>query len=261
MPAALLGLGVLTLKESTRWLTKKGRHDEAWESLKWIRADDSQKTREEMDEIRLGVEMEEQASEGFRLSGKQSCLFTILRWFAKTGKELAQGDNFKRVFTAFAIMLAQQSIGATAFAYYGPQYFKLLVGGGNKDLLLTGIFGAVKVVACGIFVLFLADRVGRRMVLIGGAAFMAACQITTAIVVKLIPPPEQGNITSSGIATVALIYLFVIAYNFSWGPLPWPYISEYGSLNIRSDHLPQPSSIDADHSFTESSQPASESLA
>lgn len=35
IPAALLGFGMLTLKESVRWLTKKGRHDEAWESLKW----------------------------------------------------------------------------------------------------------------------------------------------------------------------------------------------------------------------------------
>jgi len=35
VPAALLGFGMLTLKESVRWLTKKGRHDEAWESLKW----------------------------------------------------------------------------------------------------------------------------------------------------------------------------------------------------------------------------------
>lgn len=135
-------------------------------------------------------------------------------------------DNFKRVFAAFAVMVAQQCTGATAFAYFGPQYFKLLVGDGEKDLLLTAIFGAVKVIACGTFVLFLADRVGRRQVLIGGAAFMAACQITTAAVVKEIPPPHEGDLSSSGIATVALIYLFVIAYNFSWGPLPWPYISE-----------------------------------
>jgi len=141
-------------------------------------------------------------------------------------KELLEPDNFKRVFAAFAIFTAQQATGATAFAYFGPQYFKLLVGGGQKDLLLTAIFGAVKVIACGTFVVFLADRVGRRKVLIGGAAFMAACQISTAAVVKAIPPPEEGNVTSSGIATIALIYLFVIAYNFSWGPLPWPYVSE-----------------------------------
>ena len=101
-----------------------------------------------------------------------------------------------------------------------------MVGGGDRALLLTAIFGAVKVVACGIFVIFVSERVGRRNVLIGGAAFMAACQITTAAVIKAIPAPESGHVTSSGIATVALIYLFVIAYNFSWGPTPWPYVSE-----------------------------------
>lgn len=69
IPAGLLGFGMFTLKESTRWLTKKGRHDEAWESLKWIRADGSQATLEEMEEIRVGVEMEQRATEGFHFKG------------------------------------------------------------------------------------------------------------------------------------------------------------------------------------------------
>ena len=147
--------------------------------------------------------------------------------------ELIERDNFKRIFTSFAVFTAQQATGATAFAYFGPQYFKLLVGGGSKDLLLTAIFGAIKVVACGFFVLFLSDRIGRRNILIAGAAFMAACQITCAAVVKLKPAPGEGKVTSSGIATVALIYLFVIAYNLSWGPLPWPYVSEIFPTRIR----------------------------
>lgn len=70
MPAALLGFGTLTLKESTRWLTSKGRHEEAWESLRWVRADDSQETRDEMEEIRVGVAMEAQATEGFKFKGE-----------------------------------------------------------------------------------------------------------------------------------------------------------------------------------------------
>lgn len=208
LPAAILGLGSLTLKESTRWLTKQGRHEEAWESLKWIRADDSQAVADEMEEIRVGVETEAYETEGFRLT------------------ELLEADNFKRVATAFIIMMAQQATGATAFAYFGPQYFSLMVGPGDKNLLLTAIFGAVKVAACSVFVVFLADRLSRRQVMIGGAALMSVCQITTAAVVKAKPPPEDTHITSSGIATIALIYLFVIIYNFSWGPLPWPYISE-----------------------------------
>ncbi|TPX09061.1 uncharacterized protein E0L32_001677 [Thyridium curvatum] len=216
LPAAMLGLGMLTLKESTRWLTKKGRHDEAWESLKWIRADDSEVAQAEMDEIRQGVETEARETEGFQF------------------KELLQRDNFKRIFTAFAIFVAQQATGATAFAYFGPQYFKLLVGNNpDQNLLLTAIFGAVKVVACGLFVILVSERVGRRVILIGGAFAMACCQIVTAVVVKTKPPPPGGDVTSSGIATIALIYIFVIFYNFSWGPMPWPYVSEIFPTRIR----------------------------
>lgn len=76
---------------------------------------------------------------------------------------------------------------------------------------------------------FFSERISRRNVLVGGAAFMAVCQITTAAVVRALPPPmnaDDAPVSSSGIATISLIYLFVIAYNFSWGPLPWPYVSE-----------------------------------
>lgn len=92
--------------------------------------------------------------------------------------------------------------------------------------MLTAIFGAVKVVACATFVVFVADNLPRKAILTGGALLMAACQISTAALVKNNPPSADGTITSSGIGTVALIYLFVIFYNFSWGPLPWPYVSE-----------------------------------
>lgn len=143
-------------------------------------------------------------------------------------------ENFKRVSIAVMLFLFQQSTGATAFATYGPQYFKLLVGNkGNSDLLLTAIFGAVKVAACLTFVLFVAERVPRKGILVGGALFMCACQLSTAAVLKTHPAPGDATITSAGIATIALIYLFVIAYNFSWGPLPWPYVAEIFPTRIR----------------------------
>lgn len=81
LPAALLGFGMLTLKESTRWLTTKGRHAEAWDSLKWIRADDSEVTSREMDEIRAGVEFEAHAREGFHIRGR-TCTYRV-RWLAE----------------------------------------------------------------------------------------------------------------------------------------------------------------------------------
>lgn len=162
-------------------------------------------------------------------------------------------ENLKRTCTAALIFTAQQATGATAFAYYGPQYFKLLVGNkGDSDLLLTAIFGAIKVAACSIFVLFIAERVPRKLILVIGAFCMAAFQIIAAAVLKTHPAQGDGVVTGAGIATIAMIYLvryhphihvsafrtltytqFVIFYNFSWGPLPWPYVSEIFPTRIR----------------------------
>ncbi|KAJ5492138.1 Major facilitator superfamily domain general substrate transporter [Penicillium expansum] len=189
VPGVLMGAGMLGVKESVRWLLSEGREAEAWESMVWVRGGEGVEVKGEFEDMRRGLEEERDAKHGFRV------------W------EL-------------------QSTGSTALAYFGPQFFELLVGGGDRTLLLTGIFGAIKVVACLVFVVFLSDRFGRRPLLGGGAAFMAVCMIATAAVVKSYPQPGDGTVTSSGIVTVALIYLDIIAYNFSWGPLPWPCVSE-----------------------------------
>lgn len=45
VPAAILGLGLLTQPESCRWLAKKGRMDEAFQSLSWMRASEGRTLR------------------------------------------------------------------------------------------------------------------------------------------------------------------------------------------------------------------------
>ncbi|KAK8232719.1 general substrate transporter [Phyllosticta capitalensis] len=214
--AGLLGIGVLTLKESTRWLANQDRYEEALASLAWIRADDGAKTAQEMAEIRASIQYERQERAGL------------------TVQEFFQWPVLKRMIGGFTVFLAQQATGATAFAYYGPQYFSLLAGGNEtRSLLLTGIFGAVKVFACGLFVWLAADRWGRKANLTVGALGMAACQIVTAVVVKTRPAPSDGSVPPSSKATVALIYLFVMIYNSGWGPLPWPYVNELYSIRHR----------------------------
>lgn len=208
VPAFIMGAGMLTLKESVRWLLLRHDEDKAWESLVWVRASDSEEVEQEFTEMKQGVEDERRARAGLR------------------PQELLEWPNMHRLLLGFGIFLAQQSTGSTALAYFGPQFFALLVGKGNDNLLLTGIFGAIKVVACFVFVTLVSERFGRRPLLLGGALFMSACMITTAAVVKDCPPPGNKTVTSAGIATVALIYLDIIAYNLSWGPLPWPCASE-----------------------------------
>jgi sugar porter (SP) family MFS transporter len=214
VPGALMGLGMFTLNESVRWLLAHGKTAQAWESLVWIRAGDGAAVLEEFEEMQRGLEEERHATAGFH------------------PRELLEGPNLHRLLVGGGLFLAQQSTGSTALAYFGPQFFSLIVGPGDKNLLLTGIFGAVKVVACLIFVLSMSDRFGRRPVLAGGAGFMAVCMLVTAAVVKNYPP-QDGVVSSAGMATVALIYLDIIAYNLSWGPLPWPCASEIFPTRIR----------------------------
>lgn len=47
VPGAILGLGMLLCKESTRWLAKAGRKEEALQSLVWVRGGDTPEVQEE----------------------------------------------------------------------------------------------------------------------------------------------------------------------------------------------------------------------
>ena len=90
IPAATLGLGLLTQKESVRWLAKKGRYEEAWTSLTWIRADDGPEVKAEFNEIKTGLAEELRATEGFKK------------------RELLEPANRYRLALAFGIFLGQQ---------------------------------------------------------------------------------------------------------------------------------------------------------
>ncbi|RYO80120.1 hypothetical protein DL766_001562 [Monosporascus sp. MC13-8B] len=65
VPGGILGLGMLLTRESTRWLAKTGRTDQALQSLIWVRGgEDTTEVREEFVEILAGIREEEQATEG-----------------------------------------------------------------------------------------------------------------------------------------------------------------------------------------------------
>lgn len=200
VPGGLLGLGMLLIRESPRWLAKKGRENTAYQSLRWIRGGiDTPELDTEFQEILAGVQLEIEASQGFA-------------W-----KELLSPSNRYRMFVAITIQLAQQLTGNTSLAYYAPQFFALL-GTGDKSILITGFFGVVKIAGVVVFIIFFVDALGRRKPLLGGALAMSILMLIVAIIIVEDPPSSNEGISSAGAAGIAMIYLEAFAFNFSWGP-------------------------------------------
>ncbi|KAJ5457729.1 Major facilitator superfamily domaingeneral substrate transporter [Penicillium sp. IBT 31633x] len=220
VPGGLMMIGMFFLTESPRWLAKENRLEEAIESLAYMRSEptDSPTVLAEMAEIKAAVEHEVEATQG-------------LTW-----KEPFLPGNRVRFLNCFLIMFWQQWTGTNSIGYYAPQLFQTVgVAGGNTSLFTTGIYGIVKVVATGIFLIIGIDKVGRRWSLIIGALWMCAMMMVLGGVLVSYPPnPDGGGISSASLAMIVMIYLYVIGYSASWGPIPWVYISEIFPTRLRA---------------------------
>lgn len=212
IPGGLMLIGLFFLKESPRWLMKQGRQEEALHSLAYIRnePESSEEVQKEIAEISAAIQEETAATEGV------------------TWKECLTKSNRYRFFLAFVIMFWQQFSGTNSIGYYAPQIFGSIgLSSTNTSLFATGVYGTVKVVATAIFLLIGIDRWGRKKSLIGGAFWMASMMFIIGAVLATNPPDKNAtSVSPASTAMVAMIYLYVIGYSFSWGPTPWVYLGE-----------------------------------
>ncbi|KAJ5975457.1 hypothetical protein N7481_009164 [Penicillium waksmanii] len=220
IPGGLMLIGLFFLKESPRWLMKQGRQEEALKSLAYIRneSEASEEVQREIAEIRAAIDEETLATEGV------------------TWKECLQPSNRYRFMIAFVMMFWQQFSGTNSIGYYAPQIFNSIgISATNTSLFATGIYGTVKVIATAIFLLVGIDRWGRKYSMMGGAAWMAVMMFIIGAVLATHPPAAGAtSVSSPSIAMVAMIYLYVIGYSFSWGPTPWVYLGEIFPTRLRS---------------------------
>ncbi|MCJ1307850.1 hypothetical protein MMC25_001498 [Agyrium rufum] len=217
IPGGLIGLGMLLIPESARWLVKRGSNEKALKSLIWVRGgNNTAEVRAEFAEIIQGIEEEVRATEGV------------------TWRELWLPSNRLRIAIAITLQLCQQLTGNTSLAYYAPQIFSE-IGAGTSNLLITGFFGIVKLISVSTFVIFIANRIGRKTAFMGGAFAMGTCMLIIACIVATHPPPKvaTGHINSAGAAGIAFVYLEAMSYNLSWGPVAWLYIGEIFPSRIR----------------------------
>ena len=139
----------------------------------------------------------------------------------------------------------QQWSGQNSINYYAPDIFKSIgITGASTSLLASGIYGIVKIVATAIFIFFGIERFGRRWSLCIGLALMSMFLWIIGAIFNTSPPNTTpgAEISKASIAMAACIYLFVIPYCFSVGPVPWVYCAEIFNNRTRSYGLSTASS-------------------
>ncbi|KAI0038741.1 general substrate transporter [Auriscalpium vulgare] len=214
VPAGIMAFGLLTVKESPRWLASKGRMEDALHNLAYLRKEhpDSDEVRAELTEIEAAIREEREARANL---GLREAFF---------GK-----GNFIRFVIAFVVFFLQQWGGQNSVNYYTPQIFTSIgYTGATNSLLASGVYGIVKVIATSIFIFFFVDSLGRRLSFFISALGMGTMFFIVGALLKTHPPNTAPGATpaASSKAMAAMIYIYVCFYSMGWGPLPWVYVSD-----------------------------------
>ncbi len=203
VPGLILGLGMLYLPESPRWLAKHGQTEKALKILSRIRG--TSNVAAEFQEIQGTL------SQGGERGHWSDLLSPAVRPALVVGVGLA-------VF--------QQITGINTVIYYAPTILQSAgISSASGAILATAGIGVVNVVMT-LVSMWLIDRMGRRPLLLTGSAGIV---ITLGILGFAFLRP------GGGLARVAVVTLmaYVASFAISLGPIFWLLISEIYPLKIR----------------------------
>lgn len=201
-PALILFIGVLTLPESPRWLSMKGKNDLAMKVLTLLRSS-SEDARKELDAIRENVQHKQRGWQLFR-----------------------SNSHFRRsTYLGVLLQFMQQFTGMTVIMYYAPKIFAIAGFATTKEQMWgTVIAGLVNVLATFIAI-GLVDRWGRKPILKLGFTVMGICMGLMGYMFFV-------GITSAAqqYTAVLLLLIFITGFAMSAGPLIWVLCSEIQPL-------------------------------
>ncbi|KAJ1642815.1 hypothetical protein J3B02_000517 [Coemansia erecta] len=226
VPATVLFVAMFFMPYSPRWLVDHDKIEEAHKVLARLRANgdfNSLEVMEELEDIKDAVRVERETA-------------------VRSYKELFRFPIRRRVILGVVIQALQQLTGINVVMYYASTIFRQ--SGLSKDgssLLAQGINGVVNMLATIPAILWI-DRWGRRKTVIFGSlgcglTYFIKAVATAATQNKTID--KDGNINlnlskASSYVSIVMMYLFVISFAMSWGPIGWIYPSEIFPMHIRS---------------------------
>ncbi|EFQ36563.1 hypothetical protein CGRA01v4_13463 [Colletotrichum graminicola] len=217
--------------ESPRFLVKQGKIEQATDAMAHLRnlpADHEYITRE-MYGIQAALHEELEATKGSSWYGKLKELFLV-------------PSNLYRLYLASMVQVFAQWSGAGSITLYAPDLFKILgVSGSATPLLVTAVFGIVKLFSALACALFLVDVIGRKRSLIIGICLQAVSMIYVAAFLTRVPLlgvddsfklPESLVRASEG--AIAMIYISGIGFALGWNTMSYILTAEIFPLRVRA---------------------------
>ncbi|OMH85464.1 High-affinity glucose transporter [Zancudomyces culisetae] len=220
-------LQMFRMPYSPRWLLSKGKYEKAVRSLMFLRSTkdrNSEKILYEVSEIKREILRERELG-----ISSYSKLFVF--------------PNRRKMVLGVLIQAFQQLSGVNAMIYYAPRIFKTTnIMSDNDVFIAQGLFGVVSFLFTIPAVVYV-DKWGRKKLLIIGAVGSGTCHLIVALASAFGSKKvfdSVGNQQTIYISTVAswvsviFIYIFIIFFAFSWGPVGWIYPAEIFSTTVKA---------------------------
>ncbi len=206
VPALALGIGMLEMPQSPRWLVMVGQDYAARKVLEKIRRDDEEAITEELEEIKGSIE-------------------------AKPGgwRDLLEPAVRAALLIGVGLAVLQQVSGINTVIYYAPTIIQFTgVNSASSAIVASLGVGVVNILAT-LVALRLIDRKGRRPLLMVGVTGMV-------IALTVLGGAFLFNAGTTLISAIAIISLmsYVAAFAISLGPIFWLMNSEIYPLKVRS---------------------------
>lgn len=204
---------VLPLPESPRWLTLKGREEEAIVVLGAILdlPEDDPYVHSEFAAIKDAVIADQ--SVGFR------DLITM-----------DENRHFHRVVLAYVNQMFQQISGINLITYYAATIYEKSIGmSGLMSRILAACNGTEYFLAS-LIPIFIIEKVGRRTLMLVGAAGMSISMMVLAIATSFV------NNSKAGVAAAVFLFVFNTFFAWGWLGMTWLYPAEIVSFPLMNNH-------------------------
>jgi len=212
IPALVYGSLALTIPESPRYLVAKNDLDGAGDVLRRFVGGDVKAKIAEIIQTLVG-RADHPGMSGLRKPG---------------------GGLLPIVWVGILLSVFQQFTGINVVFYYSTVLWQS-VGFTEKDALLTGVITSITNILTTVIAIALVDRVGRKPLLLVGAAGQFVCLLTLAIIFGTASVIDGvPHLGSAGPIAVIAFNLFVVFFGCSWGPVVWVMLGEMFNNRIRA---------------------------